>query len=195
MGRNPPQAQRKLLGFAPLDYALGQKGELRRRACPVLPDRTQGPCPVRTRGACRDRSRGACPERSLGEPSRRASTVAPYRERSPNGSPRVSKGTKNKCCELRRTPGLPSSFLAGACLADLWRETFSWVMKTSYLAPFLIATRTRDVTPQLFQNQHDRIFYSQQNCTFLKKKRKVKNGRKPPVELPGDRYPLRCQSG
>jgi hypothetical protein len=84
--------------------------------------------------------------------------------------------------------GLAALFLTGACLADLWRETFSEATKTSLLGPvliatrtacppscwagetllettktnllrpFLIATRTRDVTSQLPRNQHDRNF-------------------------------------
>jgi hypothetical protein len=65
------------------------------------------------------------------------------------------------CLPASPAPSLAALFLAGACLADLWRacperslgETFSEALKTSLLEPFLIATQTTVANAQLSQNQ------------------------------------------
>jgi hypothetical protein len=51
---------------------------------------------------------------------------------------------------------LAARFLAGARLADLWRnlgKTLLEALKTSLLGPFLIATQTTVANSQLTQNQ------------------------------------------
>jgi hypothetical protein len=109
---------------------------------------------------------------------------------SENKSLKRTKASSVDSLESRAWPASTAPFLLATPAGWLGGRVTVKIKKTSLLrpqkqftsGPVLIATRTRDVNSQLTENKLDHIFYSQQNCRFLKKKRKVKNGRKLPDE-------------
>jgi hypothetical protein len=123
-------------------------------------------------------SRSACPERSLGErsqrdlrtrrlPPRRSLAACPPalwqgspegREHSRRiGPARAWEGTTSKRSGFRKMPGLARQHSAKPA-RPLSGGRRSQATRTNLLGPFLIATRTRDVRPQVVEKRRDPIF-------------------------------------